>query len=238
MITKSTCRRMTMDYPPVTVVIITYNRPNEIKATITALKKYLRYDGLLHWHIADDGSPAGYLDGIREAFPDICFTATVTERKGWGANVNAALQFVASDFVFMCEDDYVARKLLNINDGVSLLLALPTIGLVRYDGLAGHDLVLHLTEFQNNAGLTAYLSIEPSSRHLNIYSNRPHLKHRRFHECYGWYKEGLKLGETEEEFAHRVRNKIGGLGIAILTDGLERAFDHIGHSRQGTEYDV
>lgn len=227
-----------MNYPPTTIVIITYDRPEEIRATITALKKYLRYEGLLHWHIADDSSPVGYLEGIQTAFPEICFTITVTKRKGWSANVNKALQAIASDFIFLCEDDYVARKYLDLTAGVSLLLAEPSCGLVRYDGLAGHDLTLHLTEFQNTAGRTAYLVIERSSQCLNIYSNRPHLKHRRFHQFYGWYKEGLHLGETEEEFAHRVRDKEGGPTIAILADGIERAFDHIGHSRQGTEHDV
>ena len=76
------------------------------------------------------------------------------------------------------------------------------------------------------------------SSHLNVYSNRPHLRHRRLHDKLGMYKEGLPLGHTETEYAHRVKDNIGIAEVAVLQNGIERAFDHIGKSRQGTEMDV
>ena len=36
----------------------------------------------------------------------------------------------------------------------------------------------------------------------------PHLKHRRFHDYFGLYPEGMKLGETEEAFCHQCKRKV------------------------------
>ena len=47
-----------MDWPTVTVMLITYDRPEEIRRTIYSLLKNIKYprDKLL-WHISDDNSP-------------------------------------------------------------------------------------------------------------------------------------------------------------------------------------
>lgn len=222
-------------YSPITVLIVTYDRPDEVRTTISALQSNIHYSGLVHWHIADDGSPKDYIGGIQSAFPDICFVSTVTRRQGWGANVNTALKIIPSDLIFLCEDDYVAKRPLDFDSG-AFLLSEPLIGNVRYDGLDGHRLTLKIMEFKNEFGRVPYLLIEKGSADLNVYSHRPHLIHRRFHESYGFYDEGCKLGETEEKFAHRVKDS-DGVAVVSLYDGLSLAFDHVGKSRQGTEED-
>jgi hypothetical protein len=226
--------------PIVTVFIVTYDRPREIRLTIDALSANLRYPpDRLRWHLADDGTPGAYLDDLKRDYSALNFSATVTERKGWGANVNKGMQHCWEEngsYIFLCEDDYVALKPLDLERGVMLLETTPTVGLVRYDGLSAHSLNLLLREADTPLGRFDFLSIEKSSPHLNIYSNRPHLKHRRFHEAYGQYPEGLSLSDTEVTFAHHVRDVVGPT-IAALGDGIERAFDHIGKSRQGSEHD-
>ena len=110
---------------------------------------------------------------------------------------------------------------------------------VRYDGLAGHRLLLELRERDTEIGKIHFLRLRHDSPSLNVYSNRPHLKHKRFHQFYGLYPEGLKLGETETHFAHRVKDKLrDGPWIVALSSGVENSFRHIGVSRQGTELDV
>jgi hypothetical protein len=64
------------------------------------------------------------------------------------------------------------------------------------------------------------------------------LRHRRWHDFLGLYPETLPLGKTEEAYAHRVLDKTDAPGFAILPDGVPMAFDHIGHSRQGTDKDT
>ena len=233
-----------MNLPLLTVLVVTYDRPSEVRRTIRALDERIIYprDRLL-WHLSDDKSKKEYIPGIQKDFPHLHFTATVTTRKGWGANVNKGMSHVLShlhcDYVFLCEDDYVALKELNLKDGVQLMEAQRAIGLVRMDGVSGHTLNLYLREAKLPSGRAMdYIILDRFSPHLNVYSHRPHLKHRRFHSRYGAYREGIPLGDTEVEFAHRVKDKgIDGPLIAMLPDGIQRAFDHIGKSRQGTELD-
>jgi len=230
---------MAEDWPVVAVCIVTYDREREIKAVIRALREHFHYTGSIKWHIADDSSPQGYLGRITNEFPEIKFTHTITKRAGWGANVNKALGYLSNyPYTFLIEDDYVAKRDLDITTGVALMEAKADIAMVRYDGIAGHDtLILRLEEADSRVGKFSYMRIDKDSPHLNVYSNRPSLRHTRFHECYGWYPEGVSLGDTETQFAHRVRDKKHCGDVAILWDGIPRAFDHIGKSRQGSEAD-
>ncbi len=226
-------------WPTVAICIVTYDRIREIKLTIRALQSHFHYTGLIKWHIADDGSPHGYMGQIYNEFPDIHFTHTITQRKGWGANVNTALHFLKDvPYVFLCEDDYVARRDLDITAGVALMETESDIALVRYDGVAAHALTLHLKEVETRIGRFSYCIVDRDSPHLNVYSNRPHLKSKQFHSCYGWYPENKPLGITETEFAHRIKDKKDCPNVAILGNGIETAFDHIGASRQGTQADL
>lgn len=243
-----------MDWPNVTILIVTYDRPAEIRRTIYSLLQHLVYprDKLL-WHLSDDSSPGSYLKDIQDDFKFIRFTNTVTDRKGWGANVNKGLihAFGQTDLVFSCEDDYVAQRQINLEKGVALIMSdedrhrpqeaskREPIGLVRYDGIAAHWLKLDLREAETGIGSVHYARILPSSVHLNVYSHRPHLKHRRFHDYYGMYAEGVRLGLCETNFAHKVRNKMSkGPWLCVLEDGITKAFDHVGKSRQNSEHDV
>lgn len=225
--------------PPVTICIITYDRLPEIKLTIQRLREFFHYDGEIHWHLADDDSPHGYVGNITREFNDLHFTHTSGGRGGWGVNVNTALEFLRDrEYVFLIEDDYVAKRPIDIMSGVAVLQNIHTLGAIRYDGIAAHALDLHLREVKTGIGNISYMEIDKASPHLNVYSNRPHLRHRRFTECYGKYPEHVSLGSTEEQFAHRVRDKVKCPGIAVLPDGVMGTFDHIGKSYQGGKHDM
>lgn len=230
---------MTDAWPVVAICIVTFDRLREIKATISALHSHLHYEGQIVWHLADDSSPGDYLDAVVKEFPDLRFTFTKTNRKGWGMNVNTALGYLDKyPYIFLVEDDYICLRDIDLTAGVALMEANSKIGCVRYDGVVGHSLTLHLEEVESRIGRFPYMWIDKDSPHLNVYSNRPHLKHRRFHECYGFYPEGKNLGTTEEQFAHRIKDRKHCPDVAILWDGLPTAFDHIGASRQGSEHDM
>jgi glycosyltransferase involved in cell wall biosynthesis len=229
-----------MNWPDVTVLIVTYDRPREIRETVGALLQFITYDGHIHWHIADDSSPGPYIEDIQRDYAELGFTATRTDRAGWGANVNKALQFIKDDYIFLIEDDYVAQRDIDLNRGVAVLDTHKHLGVIRYDGVTGHNgLVLILREAKTPVGTVPYMEIDHArSTHLNIYSNRPHLRHRRLHDTIGLYGEGKPLGLTETAYAHRVRNRDDCPKFAVLNDGISNAFDHIGVSRQGKEQDV
>lgn len=223
-----------------TVLIVTYDRPVEIRKTIAALMRYIRFNGQVKYHICDDGTQGNYVADIIADFPTLDFTTTTTNRQGWGANVNQGLKYLLdkTDFIFLCEDDYVAKADLNLNHGTALLLTRSEFGAVRYDGLSGHlGLYCRIDEVQTPYGKVDFLEVDKDlSQHFNVYSNRPHLVHPRWYAQLGFYREGLKLGETEVNFCTRVRK--GKPKVAILSNGIDRAFEHIGHSRQHTELDI
>lgn len=241
-----------MEHPTIAILIITYDRPREIRQTINALKQHVKYDGPIHWHLADDGSPGLYVEDIKRDYADLHFTATITDRQGFGANVNKALTYchAKTDYVFLIEDDRPPIKTFDFDRAVALLMSnddagkpeaateRKPIGAIRLGGIAGHWLWLELREANTPIGVLNYLHILHNSPFLNVYSNQPYMTHRRFWSVYGMLPEGKGLADTETTFAHRVKDKADGPWICCLHDGIEVAQNHIGHSRQATDLDI
>lgn len=257
---------MTNNWPDVTVVICTYDRPVEIRKTIDSMMKYLVYPlDKLSWLIADDGTPGEYsndvCDYIQILRPDSYISRTTTHRQGWGANVNRALieAFKYADYVYFTEDDYVLLRPLNLLPYVAAMEVDKTIGLMRF-GIAGHSFKCDLKEldisgwvpgYQENDSNTGYSgegkinmwyidrigSRGPFSNYQ--YSNRPHLVHKRFHETYRLYPEGLTLGQTEEGMNRQMMEDFRLQPyITCPANWTLWHFDHIGQSRQGTKEDI
>ena len=226
------------DWPTVAVCIVTFDRFEEIKRTLMSLKAHLKYQGKLHWHLADDGSPKGYIARIKGTFPDLHFTHTQSRRGGWGVNVNKALRFLTDnyDFIYLNEDDYVARQDIDLSRGVALMAKVASVGHIRYDGVQGHRLTLHQREAQTILGKLFYMVVDKKSKGLNVYSNRPHLTRRTWREKVGPYREGMRLGATEVMRAHKVR-ETDAPDTVVFWDYIPRTFDHIGKSRQGSKLD-
>lgn len=243
---------MTYEFPPVTIGIITYRRVQEIQRTVDALVQNVTYRGELRWLIADDSSPDGYVSKLKRnrLFKDIgaAFVSTV-KNSGWGVNANNLLKHVDTDYVLFLEDDYVLTKPLDLSLGVALLEEKPHLGLVRYRGTAGDHVIFHqfqadmtryipdFREAMGHPGGLTYLQLDGHSPTAYLYSNGPHLKHRRFHAFYGEYPEGKKLGDTEETMAVRVKSMMqkdpaNAPGIVVLPAWVELQFDHIGASFQ------
>lgn len=228
----------------ITVLLITFARPKEIRKTVYELLKHQNYPlENLHFHLADNDTErrfgiTDYVPMILSDFSFLDWTVSIETRPGWGYNANTALKQINNNYIFLIEDDYIAHRPVDFVSGVSLMEAQSNIGLIRYDGIAAHNgLILHLREANTQTGKVDYCIIDKNSKHLNVYSNRPHLRHRRFTDCYGYYTEGQPLGVTEETMAHNVLDKKECPDVAILWDGIANAFEHIGASFQGGEFD-
>lgn len=245
------------DLPSISIIIITYDRYAELKQTFEALYKNLYYDGVVNYVIADDCTPGAYRESVLHNIRQVNFIQeevtfiSTPKNCGFGCNANNALSHVTDDIVLFLEDDRVLTTELDITPYVALLMSHPGIGLVRLDGIGGHKVVLHTTEtdisdymphYRQGMGAQGklnYFLIDSNSRELWCYSNQPHLKHKRFHEWYGFYPEGLRLGETEESFAHTVKDgmKIPNAPALAVTLDATSWFDHIGISYQHSELD-
>lgn len=253
--------RLTKPLPDVTVVILTYNRPDELYTTMQALRANLYYPKeLLHFVIADDSSEAGLYDDLKAdpLFEGVKWAVNDTN-VGWGATVNRVLGGVesANGLVYFQEDDYVLTKPLDLRVGAALLTEKPHVGMLRYRGTAGDTPVFHQFEADIAAymekdwrespgslvgGKLTYLQFDGGSPTAYLYSNGPHLRRASFTAFYGTYSEGRKLGDTEEEYAIRVKGRMqqrpnDAPGIAILPEWIALWFDHIGQSYQLTEAD-
>lgn len=250
--------------PKIAILIITYNRYNEIKKVKTALDGLVEYDrDRIQYIVTDDCSDTKHIGKVSKLklFHDTEFNLR-KERGGWGKNTNDGINYILEnhpdiDYVLQVEDDYVLQRTLDLHRAVALLETKPHVGMLRFRGTAGTHCVYHQFEsnvseiypdYNENYGQTpgrlTYLQLDGGSPTLYIYSNGPHFKRIRnggFHEFYGIYPEGEKLGITEEMYAHHVKDLMktpNAPGIAIFPDWVHMHWDHIGITWKDTEDDI
>lgn len=253
---------MTQELPHLAIGIITYKRYAMLKDTIDALIEHAAYPAdKLHIVVSDDSTGGNKLSNLRritryKQWGTGIQCISTPQRSGWGANANHLLNYIYHEtpakYVFQIEDDYQIDRTLRLDVGAALLHSRPHIGMLRYRGTAGTRLLYHQFEAdlqpydlpvdaEEQTGLVSYLQIDQASQSVYIYSNGPHLKSLAFHEHYGQYPTGRKLGETEESYAHQVKDRMrlpNAPGIAILPEWVQMRFAHVGESFQLTEEDI
>lgn len=210
-----------INWPDVTVIIPTYNRVWILKRVIQGLKKNLRYSGRINYLVGADGDA-----DIGKMFSGQYDIGTIPgPNDGLGANLNHLIESTPDDYLFQLDDDHLLLKPIDLNPHVVKLRDDETAGWIRLMGIGFHDYIASLEE--------NYWRIWWQSPELYIPSNRPHLKHRRFHDHFGMYPEGVKLGETEEGFCQQCKDKKTGPAVLVPLDvPTESGWDHIGDSWQ------
>ncbi len=216
------------EYPQVIVLIITYRRIDLAIETIKSVKEKLIYPNI-GFHIADDGSGYEYVKALaHEIGPNYEITTTDSKRAGVGANMNMGIEAVLqrADHWLHLEDDWVLKYPLNLTPMVDVLTQDASIGMVRLGRLtAGLK-----AETYSSAGYVWWQLVRDSNTY--VYSGNAALKHRRFHDKYGPYKEQLMPGQTELWYCNRFN--ITPKGPEILWPGhlsSEQVFHHIGDSQ-------
>lgn len=214
-----------MTLPPIYIVIVTYQRPHLLRQTLEGLAANLRYDGPLRYVIADDGS-TDETHAIATAYGDLI----VTERGGMGKNTNAGLRyaFEHTDLVMQLQDDMRLLQPLDLTPHAEWLLTHPQDGFIRLWGVGGHRYTASLDD--------RYWRVSWQSDELYIPSDRPHLKHSRFHLATGLYPEGLPSAATEDAWSHQAKDaaQVRHVPFVLVPHALdiERNFEHTGfHER-------
>lgn len=218
-----------MDWPALAINVVTYNRKETLRGTLQRLSRHLWYEGPTHVIVADDGSDDGTQTMLRRDFPNVVLVQS--RRTGLGANTNAGLRacLQRADLVLQLQDDMHLLGTLDIHPHVERLLKDPTCGFIRLWWVGGHRYQGALEE--------NYWRIWWHSPELYIPSDRPHLKHRRWHDFYGFYPEGLKTGETEDAWCHQCKRKAA-LGLrqldvfVPLSVDLEKSWEHMEYARR------
>lgn len=187
-----------MDYPPLSILIVTFNRKEILRSTIAHLKEHLYYVGPIHYLIADDGSDDGTQAMLAEEFPDA--ELIQNWRTGMGANSNTGLHraFELGDYVLQIQDDMELRINLDLHPHIEKLMKDETAGYIRLWGVAGHNYEAKLEGM--------YWRLLWTCPDLYVASDRPHVKHKRFHDWAGFYPEGLKTAETEEAWCKQTKD--------------------------------
>lgn len=211
-----------MSWPTLAVIIPTYNRPDILRDCIQALISNLIYSGHIQFYIGNDGE---------QSLGEYPKQVTIIEGASGslGTNLNRLINAAKADVMLQLDDDHILLEPLNLDPHVKHLSDHNAAGWIRLMDVAEHKLHAYL--------IGSYWYVVWDSDELYIPSNRPHLKHRRFHNQYGLYFEGYTLGATEETFCHkcidkgRANDRLSRV-LVPLNEHTESMWDHIGQSWQ------
>lgn len=211
---------------PIWIILTTYTRLEMAKKTIVGLKENFRYDNI-GWIIADDGSGDEYVKELKDTI-GYSYSIDIVNgaRKGVGHNMNIALHKVFDDrkanLILMMEDDWFLANPLDVVPYVKLLLENNDAGMVRF-GYAAAGLKAELVSEQHKL----LWKLLPNGETYR-FTGHPSLRHRRFHDQYGYYKEGLAPGWTELDMCAKVNAKDGPKIYIPYEFTQWGAFGHIG----------
>lgn len=213
------------------ILFLTYNRMQYADQCLRAVIKNVRWDGDLHIHIADDGSPADYRDALHKiagGYSKVCSAGVSnSERRGYGANYNLSTQHIHdwSDYVLVVEDDWRLDRSL---DCTKLVLGFGDgrIGCIRLGYLGSTQ---RLSAELIRVGGRAYWLLDPDSPEPHVWAGHPRLETVAWQREQGCWPEGLDPNMTEFVAARWFRR-----GVAWPTwldvDG-DTYFTHIGTER-------
>lgn len=189
-------------------------------------------------HIADDGSPNGYVKELSE----ICVASSRvahwsfsnSEHRGYGANYNLAMQTVhplshdpQKGYVLPLEDDWELCRPLDITP-IMATLSQGMFGCVRM-GYVGYTQPLRC-RFVKHGGMH-WLEFDPNSEEPHVFAGHPRLETVAWERTVGPWPEGLNPGETEFTVAHTLAARQGVAWPLSLIDVAGDAFAHIGTIR-------
>jgi Glycosyl transferase family 2 len=214
------------------LVLLTYNRLDYARNTLTTFYKHATPKIALH--IADDGSPDGYVDALvklarKLGAPQVSFS--ISPRGGYGHSFNLATQVThqIADYVFMLEDDWELLKPLDLTTYAADLDAVPQIDCIRLGYLSwtqpiGGALV--------HAPSRKYLLLDPNSPEPHVFAGHPRLERVSYQREVGPWPTGLDPNQTEFTTAHFPRARQG-VAWPLGLDAREGygLFAHIGSER-------
>lgn len=212
------------NWPPVIILLITYRRLPLALATVRSIKERLIYPNI-GWHIADDGSGGDYIQRIiDEIGPSYSIKVSDAARGGVGKSMNLGIAgcLNRADLWLHLEDDWILPRPLELAPCVHLLNDNAGIGMVRLGRLQAN---MRASSFSSVGHI--WWALQKKSEPY-IFTGNPSLRHRRFHETYGPYVEGLSPGHTEVSYCSQFNEKEGPSIVWPAWISCEETFQHIG----------
>lgn len=213
-----------MDWPPVIALIITYKRLPLALATIKSVKEMVDYPNI-GFHIADDGSGEDYVNRLaQEIGGNYSITVSNAARGGVGKNMNLGIAACLgrADFWLHLEDDWALKRRLDLRPCVQLMIDNQTIGMIAMGNLIAG------LKAESMAGANKLWWKYTKLCQTYVFNGNASLRHRRFHQAYGQYKEGLSPGQTELGYCWQFNHITGPDIVWPAWISCEESFKHIG----------
>lgn len=248
-----------MEYPKLSISIITYNRPDEFRQVFESIQANVIYpkDKLI-FIFADDGSDTDYLLTGKN------ISHLQHNRVGMPRQWNAAIRAAEdrADFTLCCQDDWLFTEPIDLRLGVLFLTYNPAYGMLRYHKVTGNTGLLCNVQEWDTRGVIGYsdgpheyaphllnfFELFPTwgdSNTYSPYSGGVHLRHKRFTQFYGGYREGAGFSDAELDFQTRVNTAIrtnldSASRVAMFPHYVKSRFADltIGKSYRGTEVEA
>ncbi|MHC4207630.1 MAG: glycosyltransferase family 2 protein [Planctomycetota bacterium] len=224
--------------PPVCINLLTKDRTDYAVTTVKNALDKLHYDGHLDWYVSDGGSSQEHLDQVLSPIPDNMLWDYHSENTNPGACWNIGIREILKeyDIYLRLEDDMVIKSPMDITVWVKLLMTQWQVGMVRL-GQIVIDLNCYTVKFPTytHVGYTEEVYLAVYRRNPYAFSGHPALFHKRFHDIYGMYPEGLSPGKTEVAMDTQIKAKKEGPLIVFPYDmgkyGTWGNWDHIGKEK-------
>lgn len=217
----------------VTLLLLTYNRLDYAKETLRSVLDNIKTTHPLVVHIADDGSPEGYTDELRELAGGYAhvdgITVTNAERGGYGHNYNLAMQIIHQHSLYcvVAEDDWRLCKPLDLDPLLNCLDVSSEIGCIRL-GYIGFTQELR-GKIVDILG-SKYLVFDPNSFEPHVFAGHPRVEAVVWQKEVGEWPTGLAPGTTEFAVCHKLaaRKRVA---WPMFNDPDNSIFQHIGAER-------
>ncbi len=222
----------------IAIVMFTHAFPKEREAyafsTLDALSK-LQVSEDIWFHLADDGSPQNFRDGMMQELRDIYgdhTSVTNSEGNGYGASYNLATQIVHAhaDIILPLEDDWQVTREFDLDPFVKVLRD-GAFNCIRMGYIGYTSDLLAKFEYHDEKH---YLRLSPSSPEKHVFAGGPRLETRDFEKSIGVWPTKISAGQTELEVAGK---KAAREGVAWPIDAIHPRGDlfvHIGSNKAGT----
>lgn len=206
-----------MNLPGLTIVFTTYIPPGgdhraavEVK-TLNSWKEYLKYDGGIHIHIADDGSSKYDEEFWRKSIPWAEVSYSRADRQGVGASLNRAhaVAWEHSPLTFYAQSDWSLQGPMDLTPWAGALMEYDDVGCIRL-GIAMPQ--LRNGKMKHLVGYGWAIDFE---RYSYYWSQRPAIYHRRFFEAYGSLPENIDALSVDKVYNERIAKNPNGPSVVL-----------------------
>jgi len=215
------------DLPLVSVLFVTYNRPELLARTVHSFLQHTKYPQL-ELVVTDDASTPN----ARRAITELPFHVFVLadENRGLGANLNAGLRRCSGRYILVLQDDWDCVAPPDyLRNTIAVMQENPQIGFVNFYG-AQHEIASAPLPGSDEPCHEIVNEFFDGERHLPIYTDTPHVVAAEAVRCLGYYREGCRMEQCELDYAARfaAQRKIK---AALFPAHYNRAFLHTGEQQ-------